>query len=162
MALGIKATKISVSLPFGIGKLDLEPNAVEQKSAWTLYVELMTRVAIQPLDDESGVLRDVLNSLYTLFDLTRSVLCDAGPEVAHGPQSLGPVAIDVLNKGLRPFMAKWHPRLLAYEKKRSDNLSHVEHEHQWEQYDGMRKELEDLQKKMQAYADVLAEIAGAK
>lgn len=158
----IKATKLSVSLPFGIGKLDLEPNEVEQQSAWTLYVELMTRVAIQPLDKDSGLLRDVLNSLYTLFGLTRDVLRDAGPQVANGPQSFGPIAIDVLNKGLRPFMAKWHPRLLAFEKKCPENVSQVEHEQTWEYYEEMRQELEDLQKKMREYTDVVAEIAGAK
>ncbi len=160
--MGIKATKFSLSLPFGIGKLDLEPNEVEQRSAWTLYVELMTRVAIQPLDKDSGLLRDALNSLYTLFKLTRNVLCTAGPEVANGPQSLGPVAIEVLNKGLRPFMAKWHPRLLVYEAACPEDVNLVDHERHWEDYGEMRQELEDLQNRMREYADMLAKIAGAK
>ena len=160
--MDIKAKRLSLNLPFGLGGIDLEPDEVQEKAAWTLYVELMTRIAVQPLDEEEGLLREVLNSLYKLFDLTRTILRDAGPGVAKGPNSLGPVAIGVLNKGLRPFIAKWHPRLSAYEAKRPESVSQVEHEHNWESYKQIRQELEDMQGQMRIYADALAKIAGAK
>lgn len=160
--MGIKATKLSLNLPFGLGGIVIEPNEAEQRAAWTLYVELMTRVAVQPLDPDTGLLREALKSLYSLFDLTRKILLDAGPEVAHGPESLGPIAIEVLNEGLRPFTAKWHPRLLDHETWRPSEMSQLEHERQWQHYDEMRQELEDVQKKMRKYADALAKIAGAK
>jgi len=160
--MDIKAKRLSLNLPFGLGGIDLEPDEVQEKAAWTLYVELMTRTAVQPLDEEEGLLREVLKSLYSLFELTRNVLRDAGPGVAKGPNSLGPVAIDVLNKGLRPFMAKWHPRLSAYEAKSPEGVSPVEHEHKWGYYQEMRQELEDMQAQMRIYADALAKIAGAK
>lgn len=158
----VKVKKLSLRLPFNLGECELEPSDVEQRAAWTLYVELMTRVAVQPLDPEHGVLREVLDSLYTIFKLTRDVLKDAGPEVAKGANSLGPIAIAVLNQGLRPFMAKWHPRLKDYEDKRASGVSQVEHEHRWEAYQEMRQELAHTQEEMKIYADVLAIIAGAK
>lgn len=160
--MGVRATKLSLNLPFGLGGIVIEPNEAEQRAAWTLYVELMTRVAVQSLDPETGLLREALKSLYSLFDLTRRILLEAGPEVAHGPESLGPVAIEVLNKGLRPFTAKWHPRLLDYETQRPTDKSQVEHERQWQYYDEMRQELAEVQEKMRGYAEALAKIAGAK
>ncbi len=158
----VKATKLTVGLPFNLGKLEFEANEVEQRAAWSLYVELTTRIAIQELDSDEGSLREALNSLYSLFGLTREVLREAGPEVAHGPQSFGLVAIEVLNKGLRPFMAKWHLRLLAYEQLRPENIGALEHERDWDYFKEMRKELTELQKQMRIYADVLGQISGAQ
>lgn len=157
-----KSKSISLALPFGLGGIEMEVDQTQAKAAWTLYVELMTRIAVQPLDDENGVLREVLNSLYKLFELTRTILTEIGPGVAKGQNSLGPVAIAILNKGLRPFMSKWHPRLAAYEAKRPDGVSQIEHEHNWEHYHAMRDELADVQDNMRLYADALAQIAGAK
>jgi len=158
----IKATKLSVGLPFNLGSLEFAADEVQQRAAWSLYVELKTRTAIQSLYPEEGLLREVLTSLYSLFGLTREILREAGPEVAKGPNSLGPVAIEVLNKGLRPFTAKWHPRLLAYEQKRPPDVSALEHEHAWEHALEMRRELAELQEQMRVYADALAKIAAVK
>src|SRR5262245_16827502 len=110
----MKTEKISVSLPFGLGGLEITPNRVEQRAAWSLYVELTTRIAVQPFNPETGRLREVLTSLYSLFGLTRQILRDAGPDVAHGPQSFGPLAIEILTKGIAPFTTKWHQKLGTY------------------------------------------------
>jgi len=158
---GIKAKKLSVGLPFGLGNIEFEANEVEQRAAWSLYVELTTRVAVQPLDPESGLLREVLASFYSVFAITRKILSDAGPAVAHGPESFGPIAIEVLNKGLRPFTSKWHPLLQSHENKRAADVSAYEHEQKWEYYQNMRRELIELQKQMAIYANVLAKISGA-
>jgi hypothetical protein len=160
--MAVKATKLSVSLPFELGKLEFEPNEVEQRAAWSLYVELTTRIATEPLDPIKGSLREALNSLYSLFSLTREILREAGPEVAKGSNSFGPVAIDILNKGLRPFTTKWHPALLAYEQARDSDISALEHEQAWESAQEMRRELAKLQQEMIIYADVLAQIAGVE
>jgi hypothetical protein len=120
--LGIKAKALKVGLPFGLGSLEFEANEAEQQAAWSLYVELTTRIAIQTLDTHEGLLREALNSLYSLFGVTREILRDAGPAVAHGPESFGPVAIKILNEGLRPFTSKWHPLLKDYEEKRPSDV----------------------------------------
>jgi hypothetical protein len=159
---GITAKKLSVGLPFGLGSIEFEANEVEQRAAWSLYVELTTRIAVQPLDPEHGLLREALASLYALFAQTREILCEAGPRVAHGENSFGPIAIEVLNKGIRPFTAKWHPRLQAHEQKRPPDVSALEHERAWKDFQAMRDELAELQKELKKYADVLAKIAGVK
>src|SRR2546426_12585880 len=101
----VKASKLKVGLPFNLGELEFEPNETQQRAAWSLYVELMTRIAVQPLGADEGLLRESLASLYKIFEVTRQILKEAGPEVAQGPHAFGPVAIAVLNKGLRPFLA---------------------------------------------------------
>lgn len=158
----IKAVKMTVGLPFGLGNLEFEPNETEQRAAWILYVELMTRVPIQQIGPQDGLLREALDSMYVLFDVTRQVLREAGPDVVHGADSLGPVALEVLNKGLRPFISKWHRKLLLHEQKCLPSTSPLEHELGWEFAEQMRTELIELQQGMRVYADALGKIAGIK
>ena len=96
---------IAVKLPF-IGQVTFAPNAAERKAAWMLYVELRTRVAMQPLAGEYGLMREALDSLHSLFSLTRQILREAGPDVAHNQDSLGFVAIEILSSGITPFTSK--------------------------------------------------------
>jgi hypothetical protein len=110
--------KVSVSLPFGIGSAEWEANKTERRAAWSLYIELVTRIAVEPLEGEEGLLREALNSLYSLFGTTREILKEAGPDVGASRNSVGGIAIAVLNRGLRRFLAKWHPRLQVWEVKR--------------------------------------------
>jgi hypothetical protein len=100
-----KLKKVAISLPFGIGSA-------------SLYVELVTRIAVQSLEFDQGLVREALNSLYSLFGTTREVLKAAGPDVGASKNSVGGIAIAVLNNGLRPFLAKWHPVLQAWEARR--------------------------------------------
>ena len=39
--------KVSVSLPFGLGSAEWEADQTERHAAWSLYVELVTRISIQ-------------------------------------------------------------------------------------------------------------------
>jgi hypothetical protein len=156
----IKATKLSVGLPFDLGHLEFEPDEVQQRAAWELYVELTTRVTVQPLGADEGLMREALSSFYVLFGATREILRQAGPEVAQGPNSFGPVAIEVLNKGLRPFLARWHPLLLAHEQNRSSGMSARDHERSWEHAAEFREALARVQEQMLIYAEALGKIAG--
>ncbi len=158
----IRAEKVSVGLPFGLGSFEITPNRVEQRAAWSLYVELTTRVAVQPFERETGSMLAVLDSLYSVFGLTRQILREAGPDVAQGPQSFGPLAIEILTKGIAPFTSKWNARLRAHEATRPAQSSIVDHERSWEQFHPMLADLEALQKEMRRYTAILAQIAGAR
>ena len=74
--------KVSVSLPFGLGSAEWQSDDTQRRAAWSLYVELVTRIAVQSLELDEGLLREALNSLYSLFGTTRQVLKDAGPLVS--------------------------------------------------------------------------------
>jgi hypothetical protein len=154
--------RVSLSLPFGMGQMEWEPDTTERNAAWKLYVELVTRISVQQLDRRQGLMREALNSLYTLYPTTREVLREAGPEVGATRDSVGGIAIAVLNVGLRPFMTRWHPTLLEWEARRPPERSAAEHERQWEYETAMRDELETLRGELAKYAEALAVIAGVK
>ena len=156
----VKAVKLSVGLPFNLGSLEFVNDEAQQRAAWSLYVELSTRIAVQSLGEEEGILREALTSLYNVFNITRQTLREAGPEIAKGPKSLGAIAIDVLNKGLRPFLVKWHPLLKQHEEKKPPELTTVDHERAWENAKKLREELEQVRQQMVIYVDALAKIAG--
>ena len=155
--------KVSLSLPFGIGKVEWEVDQTQHEAAWSLYVELVTRIAVEPLEADEGLMREALNSLYSLFGTTREILKEAGPNVGISINSVGGIAIAVLNRGLRPFLAKWHPLLQTYEARRPhNNLSLKEHEQQWSEEGKLRDELEKLRQDLKQYANALAKIAGVE
>lgn len=157
-----KLTKVSVSLPFGIGSAEWQSDSTERRAAWSLYIELVTRIAVQPMDLDQGLLREALISLHSLFGTTREILKAAGPDVGASRESVGGIAIMVLNNGLRPFLAKWHPLLLSWELQREATESHQQHEKKWSEEAKMRGELEKLRKDLEKYANALAMIAGVK
>lgn len=157
-----KLTKVKVGLPFGIGEAEWTPDSTECDAAWRLYVELVTRIAVQDLPEESGLLREALASLYTLFGTTREILKAAGPQVGARIPSVGGLAIHVLNRGLRPFLAKWHPLLLTWEAQRPAEKSASDHEKNWPQEKQLRAELAELQKQLSSYARALGAAAGVE
>ena len=154
--------KVSFSLPFSIGSVEWEIDRTQSRAAWSLYVELVTRIAVEPLEADQGLVREALNSLYSLFGTTREILKEAGPDIGASINSVGGIAIAVLNLGLRPFLAKWHPKLQAWEAKRPPDLSPKEHEQQWSEEGNLRDELAKLRQDLKQYANALAEIAGVE
>lgn len=159
--------EVGVELGWGPAKLSgtWSPDVSERDAAWELYVELVTRVAVVPLNPGEGVLREALTSMYTLFDTTRDVLRKHGPSVARAPKSgeyrLGHLAVWILNAALRPVLAYWHPELQRWESQRPSDRSVRDHELAWARSEELRLELERLQVLLVAYARILALVCEA-
>jgi len=155
----------NISLNLGAFKIGgtWKPDETERKAAWEMYVELITRISVQELQPEEGLLREALSSLYTLFDTTRKILRDYGPSVAqpkmNGDLSFGHLAISILNYSLRPLLAKWHPLLLDHEKTKGSSVSIVDHEKKWGKYKELRGEIERVRGELNEYANLLAKVA---
>lgn len=154
--------KVSLNIPFGIGGVEWEVDQTQSRAAWSLYVELVTRIAVEPLQTDGGLVREALNSLYSLFDTTREILKSAGPDVGASKNSVGGIAIAVLNKGIRPFLAEWHPKLQVHEAQRPPHLSPKEHEQQWSEEPQLLSKLAELRGELEQYANALAVIAGVE
>lgn len=127
-------------------EVDWQPNPVDQQAAWELYVELLTRIATQPLACEEGSEDAALASVYSLFSTTRDILKSQGRECSD----FSKIAIVVLNQVIRPFTAKWHP------------LSEAEAFKDSAQCQQFRSELADLQTQLKNYTALLADIAGVE
>ncbi|MEU1616186.1 hypothetical protein ABZ479_02655 [Streptomyces sp. NPDC005722] len=141
-----------------------EPNDTERRAAWELYVELVTRVSVVPLREDEGLLREALSSLYSLFNTTREVLRKYGPDVAepkkNGQYNFGYLAVAMLNYGLRPLLASWHPALGDWENRRPGEVSRRDHEQAWQKAGELRAALRDTRTTLTAYADLLATACG--
>lgn len=140
-----------------------ETSKEERSAAWEMHVELATRVGVQFLQPDEGVLREALSSLYEIFGITRGVLHRYGPAVGRpqrGELSFGRIAVGVLNGSLRPFLSKWHPLLMDHESRRVDDTPPAAHERSWDRYPEMLGELTELHTTLRSYADLLAEAAG--
>ncbi|MDD3580515.1 MAG: hypothetical protein PHW74_05795 [Desulfobacca sp.] len=159
-----KKVKVDLQTPFLKLQGCWEADEVEQRAAWELYVELVTRIALEELRPGEGLLRDALTALQEIFIETRQILKNYGPTVARpkgeGNLSLGAIVVAVLNSALRPVLAKWHPLLLAYEDTKKVKTSAAEHEAAWEHNAELRAVLVDLKKTLQQYSLLLAEAAG--
>jgi predicted acetyltransferase len=139
---GMKGLKINV----GFLETEWEPQAQDAEAAWEVYVELLTRIATQPLPADSGVESAALDSVYSLFGITRGVLRKYGKDCV----GFAKVAVIILNQVVRPFTAHW--RKLA-------NESALEDEGQRQAF---RKELAELQEKLRNYMGMRAQIAGVE
>jgi len=161
-----KLQSFKVGLNLGVIKIEgtWKPDKVERKAAWEMYVELITRISVQKLPPEEGLLREALSSIYTLFDTTREILRKYGPSIAQPKSddelSFGLLAVSILNYSLRPLLAKWHPLLLDYEQTKKRSVTIFDHERAWNKNKELRKEIERVRQELNEYANLLAEVAG--
>lgn len=137
-------TSLKVSAPF----LEMEWNPAEpdKDAAWELYIELLTRITTQPLSRVDGDEETALQSVYSLFGLTRSIIKSHGRDCREFTK----IAIVVLNQIIRPFTAKWHKASVAGAFKEPDACEEF------------RKELSDLQAILRIYTKMLSQMAGVE
>ncbi len=139
------------------------PDNTEKEAAWELYVELITRVTVAPMDTHATA-REALTSLYSIFGTVRFVLRKYGPAVARpkaqGELSLGLISVRLLNNVLRPMLAQWHPQLALYEESRSKGTGPLEHERQWPQMGELLVAIDHTREILDRVATLLAEVAG--
>ncbi|GCC10896.1 hypothetical protein IPdc08_00935 [archaeon] len=164
----MKLQSMKVSLNLKILKVEgtWTPTEKEREAAWELYVELVTRISVVEFKDKEGILREALNSLYSIFSITREILRRYGPDVAiprgEREYSFGELAIMILNYELRLLLTKWHPLLQEYEAKKKPEVSIKEYEDKWKRNTEMRKELNETRKILIQYSNLLAEVAKVK
>ncbi len=135
-----------VHLNVGMIGVEISFDEADKDAAWELYVEMLTRIVTQPLPDGVGDETTALESIYSLFPITREILRKRGRKTLQ----FSKVAIPVLNQIVRPFTAKWHKEA---SQNGFDNSTTREK---------FREELQELQKDLCRYNRMLAEIAGVE
>jgi hypothetical protein len=133
------------ALKINAGVLEMEwaPQEKDREAAWELYVELLTRTVTQSLPVEHGDEKAALASAHALFGITRDILRRNGRDCVQFTK----ISVIVLNQIVRPFTTKWHRQALAEGFESTGVRSEF------------RAELADLQKNLQNYARLLADIA---
>lgn len=157
-----------IALPFGMGEVAGEwvPGERERDAAWELYVELITRVTGVELRPSEGLLREAMSSLYSLFGTTRAILRHYGPAVAVPSRTstvaFGHLAVVVLNRGIRPYLSRWHPALEDHEQLRPATTSRLEWERCWEEYPHALSDLRQVGTLLVSLAGILGDVCDAK
>lgn len=134
-------SKLKVKTP--VLEMEWTPSDHDKNAAWDLYVELLTRVTTQRLDIQHGTEKAALESVYRLFELTRTIL------KAHGrkAENFAKIAIIVLNQVIRPFATKWHRLLEDGALENSETCMEF------------RADLESLQNDLRSFTKLLADLA---
>lgn len=127
-------------------EMDFIPKDPDKSAAWELYIELLTRIAIQKLPEEHGDEKTVLESIYSLFSLTREIIKKYGRECSEFTK----IAIVVLNQIIRPFSTKWHKLSISGVFNTPEKCKEF------------RNELDKLQEKLKNYTKLLADMAGVE
>lgn len=137
-------SSLKINMAFMI--LEFKPNDSDRNAAWELYIELLTRITTQSLNDEDGDEAAALASVYSLFPLTREIIKRHG----RGCSEFSKIAIVILNQIVRPFTAKWHKHIKedAFTDKNQCII--------------FRVELEEIQNVLRIYTKMLADMAGVE
>jgi hypothetical protein len=78
-----------------------------------IYIELITRKAALPIDEENDVIEEVYNSWYKLFGIIRDEIKNVPGQYlqTHDPtKALIGLTMQILNNGLRPHLTEFQAR----------------------------------------------------
>ena len=137
-------SSLKVTVPFL--EMEWKPQDEDKAAAWELYIELLTRITTQSLDSSHGDEKTALDSIYSLFPITRQILKANSRKCIEFTK----IAVIVLNQVIRPFTAKWHR--LKLQNAFDDPIKCEE----------FRIALVDLQEDLRNYTKMLADMAGVE
>lgn len=136
----------SLTISAGFLEMEWSPSEPDKKAAWDLYIELLTRITTQNLQEGHGDENTALSSIYSLFPTTREIIKANG----KGCIEFTKLAIVILNQKIRPFTAKWHKVSVDDGFKDKNNCKIF------------REEMNELQAVLRIYTQMLADMAGVE
>jgi len=149
----------------GIGKVRIRPSHEDVQIAHMAWVELVTRKAGLPFDEEHDVIAEVYDSWYALFKEMRGLAREIPAEKlrnSQDTQELVRLLVDALNLGLRPHLTKWQAKFRHWYKsamKQDDGKSPQEIQKQYPQYQELVDDLKKVNAQIVDYAAVIKQIA---
>lgn len=132
------------------------------------WVEITTRKAALPFDEEHDVVIEVYNSWYELFralrELAKNVPTRKGLRKDSDAAQLVEVLTGALNEGLRPHLTQWQARFRRWydeeqKKQESAGLSPQEIQRRYPLYDEMIADLKAVNAGLMQFAESLRAIA---
>lgn len=138
-----KSGMTSLKIKASVLEMEFKLKTADKDAAWDLYIELLTRITTQPLSKNTGDEEAALSSIHSIFRLTRAII------KTHKRHCIvfTKIAIIILNQIIRPFTSKWHKELLKNNFKSPKACK------------DFRSELSEIQKFLQKYTKMLADMA---
>ncbi len=150
---GVELTQVTLSVPMSITFMVAGETRL---TARKIRIEMVSRIAVRPLEDGAGIMREALSSLREMMLEMRSLLKEVPPtSTAARGDSLDEIVEEILTLFLGPFLAHWHTLLTEWENETSGQP-----ESAWPEQDGCRLALKQLQADLRPYVVALGRIAG--
>lgn len=147
-------TEVEVTVP-QFSKVKFAVTKDHRVMARRIVVQMVTRVAIRPLPDDTGRADEAIASLHSLFLFVRDLVDDdATSRPTPGRPQVDVLAMNMLTRHLGPFLSAWHRR---YGDWRAANEDRPESE--WPEDQRFRAELRELQAHLRPQAVAFATMA---
>lgn len=163
----MRLTSGTINIPWNIGNFNFIVSEEEKIIAWKTYVQLKSRKAALPFNEEYDLVEEVYNSLYELFKINRELLMQLPLDDVRRDNGLAKLQMRVLNEGLRPHLTKWQARFRSWWKKELNNpdnanLAPQEIQRKFPQYDELIADIKVLNAQLDKYSEELLNIAKSK
>lgn len=143
----LEMTGLSLDIQGSTINYEVKRNYQNLEIAHKIYVELITRKAAIPFDEENDVIYEVYDSWYSLFRVIRKEMKNiSGETLFHHEESddLVKMASDILNKGLRPHLTKNQAKFRKWYENELTNNTH--------------ESPQDIQKRYPQYKEILSDM----
>lgn len=150
-----------VNLGIGNSSVKLSYNKKDQEIAYKIWVELSTRKIGLRFDKENDVIKEVYDSWYKFFGITRELLKDIPANRIPYSGNLIELTEKVLNIGLRPHLTRWQAKYRKWYEEELKNNSGTPQEIQKEypEYAALIEDLQETNEKMIEYKKLMKRIA---
>ena len=152
----------------GCASVTLCPTDDVARLAHQAWVEITTRKAALPFDDDHDLVLEVYNSWYELFrslrELAKNVPTRQGLRKDSDEAQLVEILTGALNIGLRPHLTRWQARFRRWydeeqKKPECSGLSPQEIQRRFLQYEAMVADLKEVNEGLMGFAEALRKIA---
>jgi hypothetical protein len=155
---------VNINIPFGLGSANFNTAPTGRIVAWKLYVQLVTRKAALPFDEQFDLISDVYDSLFELFKITRDLLLELPPHEFSRQEGIATLILRILNSGVRPHLTKWQAEYRDWlEKSRNldefKSLSPQEIQCKYPKYNELITDLKHTNTELSKFADELREFS---
>lgn len=142
-------------------KFKVQRNDANLFIANRIYIELITRKAAIPIDEENDVIEEVYNSWYKLFGIIRDEIKTVPGSYlkSHDPTiALIGLTTKILNDGLRPHLTEHQARFRKWyelEKKNNEKTSPQELQKRYPEYDDLIESMKQVNQTLIQYSNEL-------
>lgn len=126
-----------------------------------IYIELTTRKAAIPIDEENDVIEEVYNSWYKLFGIIRDEIKTVPGSYlkSHNPTiALIGLTTKILNEGLRPHLTEHQAKFRKWyeqEKEKKEKISPQELQRRYPDYDNLMESMKQVNQTLIQYSNEL-------
>lgn len=155
------------SIGIGSNKVTIKPNTEDMQIAYKIWVELSTRKIGLEIDLENDVIKEIYDSWYEFFGITRELIKSIPISRIRwdgSTRKLVNISIDVLNEGIRPHLTKWQARFRRWYSSEIDKpenciLSPQECQKNFPEYMELTKDLIAVNRNLIEYRSILGKLA---